>query len=61
MNEAEKELLELLNSLKTINEFCKKNDDCEECPMGNENCECEIRNSNPDNWKINKRTVIRLL
>ena len=54
MNEAEKELLELLNSLKTINEFCKKNDDCEEC-------ECEIRNSNPDNWKINKRTVIRLL
>lgn len=62
MNEAEKGFLEVLNSLNIIKDVCIKYDEnCEECPLGKENGDCNIISCSPDCWDINEKTITRLL
>lgn len=44
---------EIIDAVKTIQEVCNSNRDCDLCPFCNTRGRCGITDSTPDFWKIN--------
>lgn len=53
---------ELIKALNTIKEECKKHGNCDECPIGNDDCDCLVGDSSPEDWNIiEPKAVIRVM
>ena len=51
----------LIEALHTIKDECKEHINCSQCPMGTTDCDCLIRDVNPNHWKINDEVLKALL
>lgn len=46
----------LLKALETIKSVC--NGECENCPLGNDEGDCLLNETEPGNWKLNDESTI---
>ena len=52
---------EIVEALETIQKVCHVYD-CHDCPLGNDNGHCKIKEFTPIDWDITKpRNIVRLL
>lgn len=43
---------ELLQAARLIQNYCRSHEDCEECPLLNDEDDCELQMSSPHWWSI---------